>query len=1189
MNLIIHANTRAHLYRLVHLRLHRILLYYFIAMKLTLFLVVLFSFQAMAGALAQKVSLSVSNEPLEKVIKALGTQSGYTFIYSSSLLKTASPVTVRANSKKLSEVLAMVFTDQPVTFDINETNKTVAIRPKRTGGISTFMQQTIRGRVADSLGNPLQGVTVQVKESGWQTITDREGRYEISGVYPTETLHFRLLSYTPFETQANRPEINVILQLLYSELHEVDVFLNTGYQELSAEKATGSFVQIDNKLINRSTGTNIINRLQGITSGLLFNANTANSRSGSFDLNVRGRSTILANDQPLIVVDNFPYNSSLANINPNDIESITLLKDAASASIWGARAGNGVIVITTKKGKRNQPLKISLNSNITFGDKPDLFYNPNFLSSSQFIEVEKDLFEKGFYSNLESSTTKPVLSPVIELLIKKRDGSMPGAEVDGRIEEMKLMDVREEFDKHIFRNSFDQQYSLNVSGGDQTYNYFVSLGYDRNRNNLVNNMLERYTVSLASTFYPVKALEISIIAKLANSRSLDNNPGFGSNPKLSNIRTSSKNIYPYAQFEDNQGNYLPIVKDNRYTYITTLSQLLNWEYRPLEEIAIADNEEKNNLRRLSFSASYQFLPGLNAELKYQNENQVISGRNFYDEQSYFARNLINNYSIISGDAVTRNIPMGGILDRNDSNLSGNSIRGQLNFTKTWNETHRLTALIGVEVKEIVVDGSINRLYGYNDELGTSSPVDYISRYPQFITGGSAPITRIDDVSQTRDRYRSGYGNASYEYMDRYVVSMSARKDASNLFGVKGNQKGVPLWSAGLRWNISNEPFYNPVLFPRLNLRLSYGYNGNIDKGVTAFTTAVYSVNALGIPSAIIRNPANPNLRWERVNIINLGLDFGIFRNIITGSLEFYHKRGLDIIGNFAMAPASGFSTLRGNLANTKGSGFDLVLNSDNLRGGVNWVTNFILSHTRDDITKYKGPIFSIKDLVSNSDGVSSTATFPLEGKPLYSLYSYRWAGLDPDNGDPQGFVADEVSKEYGIINNNSNLNDLIYHGSSRPTFFGAVRNSVSYKNFSLSANIIFKLGYYFRNSSISYDDLAGYWIGHRDFTSRWQKKGDELTTNVPSMAYPMNAERDFFYNRSEITVERADHIRLQDVNFTYTLNNPFLKASRVQNIDIYLYTNNLGILWRSNENSIDPDAGTYPNPKTYSIGIRANF
>lgn len=1163
-------------------------------MKFTALFFFVAAMQVSATGNAQKITMSKRNAPITEIFQSIKQQAGVTFYYKVELLHEAKNVTIEVKAASLEEVLNLCFKNQPFGYEL--IGKTVVLKPIAPAVLNTDNLLLapppidVKGRVVNENGEPVIA-TITVKGTKNSTSTDVNGVFALKGVDENSTLVITGVNIETYEIKVSGRNDLATISTKTRIVQGQDVqVVSTGYQDIPKERTTGSFVKIDNELINRRVSTDILSRIDGITSGLIFNTN----RRQANDISIRGRSTIFANDKPLIVVDNFPYEGDINNINPNDIESINILKDAAAASIWGARSGNGVIVIVTKKGKFNQPLRIELNNNVTFGAKPDLFYSQNFLNASDFIDVETSLFNQGYYLSDETSLSRPILSPVVEILIKKRDGLLSAAAADAQVNALRGIDVRNDLSKYIHRTSANQQHSISLNGGNEQVNYNFSLGYDNNQQTDVGNYYKRYTVNTLNNFKVTKSLVFTAGLNYVQSETQSNNPGY------ENIRASnSKALYPYARLTDDNGNSVPIFYKYRNSFTTTLpSGMLNWQYNPIEDIEVADNKSTITSTRLQLGAKYTIVKGLDAEIKYQYENQKNTYRNHQSQQTYYTRDLINEFTEIIGPDYNRPVPLGGVLDIATAELRSHTGRGQLSFNRTWNQVHEFNAVAGLEVKQSIIKNNSTRYYGYNDDLATVALVDYVNYFPMYQNNSNYnTIPDGSSLSGLTDRFISTFFNGAYTYKRRYTLSGSVRKDASNLFGVNTNQKGVPLWSTGVLWNISNEKFYTNKFFPTLKLRATYGYNGNIDKSVTAYLTAIaygFTDRLTGLPYGALLNPPNKELRWEKVKTVNLGIDFESKNKIIAGSIEYYAKKGLDLFGDEYMPPSSGTLLIRGNFATTRTRGLDIILNSEIINKRFKWNTNFLLSWVKDKVISY--------DIKSNtgdflSYGDNGFILYPREGYPLFALYSMKWAGLDPLNGDPQGYVNGIVSKDYNTIINSTVPEDLNYHGSAVPTLFGGFRNNFSFEGVTLSVNVVYKMGYYFRRSSISYGALYAGWSGHSDYSKRWKNPGDENITNVPSMPLiPFSAGRDVFYYSSEALVEKGDHIRLQDVSLSYQVNNTVLRKTPFNSLQVYVYTNNLGIIWRANKNNLDPDVAkyptiisNYPNPRTIAVGIKTTF
>ena len=1047
-------------------------------------------------------------------------------------------------------------------------------------------QQLLSGIVVSKLtSTPIAGVTIGVDGTSKQQVSNMIGQFNLSLPAGKYTLNVFCVGYESQMVQIVLPQkevLTIALNPSSTQLKEVAI-MSDGYQRLAKGKTTGSYVQLDSAILNRRVSPDILSRLADVTPGLIFNKGEG---IGENDISIRGRSTLFANDQPLIVLDNFPYEGDVNAINPNDVESITVLKDAAAASIWGARSGNGVIVITTRSGSYSQQTKASFNTNFTYGAKPDLFYNSR-MSSSDFIDIEKRLFATGFYNTKELSGDHDPLSPVVELLIAARDSKITAQEANDRIERLKSYDVRNDYTKYLYRNSQAQQYALQLSGGTTRQKFLISAGYDKGLSSLAGNDNNRLSLRGSNTFTFNRGKgELSTEAYFIQSRSQTNNTG------TNRMTMDNAAIYPYARLVDDNGNPVSITHDYRLAYLEGIKNkgLLDWGFNPLQEIQVADQHSQTSDLRLNTRFKYLLLPGLNAEILYQYTRSNASAKNLQGTASYYTRNLINQYTQVNADgSLNRVIPLGAIQDLSTGLSTGNSLRTQLNYLRKIGLDHELSALGGYEIRsqETMVNGG--RLYGFDPSNGTNLPVDYIGTYKNYAlsSGLALRVPFVDEETAMSDRNISWYGTTAYTFKQRYTFNASARLDRSNIFGVRTNQKGVPLYSAGLSWNISNEGFYKFSWLPSLKLRTTFGYNGNVDKTLSAVMTATYQGGAgtvSGLPYASISSPPNPDLRWERVRIFNVGLDFSSKNNWLSGSVDVYQKKGIDLIGSTDMPASSGLFTFRGNTASTKGTGADLVLTTGQQFGAVKWNSSFLFSYVKDKVVKY-----GLVATAANYLQEGSFGTYPNEGKPIAALYSYSWAGLDPATGDPQGYLKGNISKDYNQIVQSTLVNELVYHGPARPPVFGAFRNTLEYKNVSVSINISYRLGYFFRRPSISYESVLTGFGGHGDYSLRWQKPGDELITQVPSMPGARNVNRDQFYRYSAALVEKGDHIRLQDINISYAISRKENSRLPFSVLRVYLYGNNLGLLWTQNKKGLDPDYLLSKLNRTISIGLKADF
>ena len=1033
--------------------------------------------------------------------------------------------------------------------------------------------QIIQGVVTDSASlKPLEAVTITAKSNKKSTITNQKGKFRLL-IADTDTLILQRIGYQTIQQTVSSDEGLLQLNMALKANNLSDVMVNTGYQTLPKERATGSFELISNKDLNRQVSGDIISRLDG-TSSVLFDNGTQRPH-----LTIRGLSSIYGDKAPLIVLNNFPYEGNINNINPDDVESITILKDAAAASIWGTRASNGVIVITTKKGNYNQPLKVSINSSIKIMDKPNLDYIRQ-ISSPDYIDLEKLLFEKEYRFSDTANLSRPAFSPAYEILFQERNGLISHETAENELTNLGVHSVFDDFDKYIYQTASMQQYTINIDGGSQKDAYHIDAGYNKQVSNL-DSKYDRLTLHLENTIRPIKSLELktSLMYNRTNTAS--------GKPSYENLRLG---LYPYAQFASTDGTPLAINHVYRRPYIDTIGSghLLDWHYYPLEDYKHARSSAITEDVVGNVDLQYHPTKTIKLLLQYQYERQQNNSKNLSDPESFSTRDMINKFTQIDHGTgqVTYKVPYGGILSRGQSIMESNSVRGQINYHETFGD-HDVSVLMGSEIRDITDQSDGSLLYGYDDEILTFGNVDFINPYPTIIPGYSMYIPNGQSESQSNNRFVSVFANGAYTFKQRYIFSASARRDASNLFGVNTNDKWTPLWSVGGSWIINKERFWQSNTINYLKLRATYGFSGNVNQGASAVTTLQYFGNDpnTNFNMSSIVQFGNPDLRWEKTGILNIGLDFAIKNDILSGSIEYYKKKSKDLFG---YAPidytTTGSFQMLYNTANMSGQGWDFSLLSTPIKAAVGWNIALKGYITHSEITKYFLAKATSSSLVSNGISIN-----PLVGYPIFGIVSYKWAGLDPQTGDPQGILDGEISKDYtGLAN--QDYHQLTFSGSATPTFYGSFLNSISYQNLTLSANIVYRMGYYYRKPTINYYDLIKNGYGDLDYYNRWQQPGDEKKTNVPSMEYPLNNSRDVFYLYSDILAEKADNIRLQYVSISYLLSHSSNQKMPFDNMSITAMINNPGILWRAGDKTIDPD---YPNTmaptKSFSLALKFTF
>ncbi len=1180
-------------------------------MRLTTVLFIASLMQVSAATFGQKITLSKQDVPLTSLFREIRKQSGFNFYYDGRLVSPQIKGTLQVSNVSVDEALKHLLTGLPLAYEIKD--KLVIITRKEA---PSFLERLadrltaieVKGRVLDENGTPLAGATVLVKGKSTTYQTNTRGDFYISNVADDAVLVITYVGYKPLELslkQAKMP-LEIKLDLATGELKDVEIMVNTGYQTLPKERATGSFTQINNELFNRSTSGNVLERLEGVTNGMLFTRKDLSKEnlSGPPEIRIRGVNTILGAKTPLIVVDNFPYNGDINQLNPQDVESVTILKDAAAASIWGALAGNGVIVINTKSGRYNQRATVSFNSNVVLGEKPDLFYSQNYLPASTVIDIQKEMFDRGSYFRLDQQRLP--LYP--ELLYKLQDKLITREQFDAKEAWYRSNDLRQDWSDRLYQQSVHQQNALSVRGGGNNYRYAFSANYDKNKESYVGNTGSRLNLSLQNTFKITPNLELTGTVWYTNSPRKNN-------AVLASIINSFNSVGPdiYESLLDENGNPNPInLTSNRYFYQEQIQakfpndNMADWLMRPLDEVKYNDSRSTSTDLRLNGGLKYKFLKYFNADLNFQYISSQVDQETYYAPESYYVRDLYNKFMQPTTATVTppikHPIPLGGILNRPGTQKATNqSGRGVLGYAQTFNGKHSVNAIAGGEVRQYIAFNQPGvTLYNYDDYLLTASAaMDFLTQYKTLPSGSlRIPTAANNLLSHKTTRDLSYFGNASYTYNDKYILSGSMRWDGSNLLGVKTNQRGTVLWSTGLAWDISKEPFFHlQDQVPYLKLRATYGSAGNIDRTQTQYPTIRDGVTD-GNTATIIANlvtAGNPSLRWEQINTMNLGADFRLFKSRINGSVEYYRKYASELLGSNLVDPTTGVPpAFERNYGSMQTWGWDIQIGSRNLEiGKFSWTSNLILNTSANKITR-------LSERVLPRDNQYLTINPFENGMSVDKIYALPWNGLNPENGSVLLYDANgAITNKYTAYFNALKKADFILAGTTVPKLSSSLMNTFEWNGLSVSALIVGRFDYVFRRNS----QLPGGEFGnlltpgyHMDYFKRWKVPGDEKTTNVPAGVPARLLTGDLtssatYYQYSEALITKGDVIRLQDVTLSYSLPQRLIKNWPVKKLRVYGYARELGIIWRANDVGLDPDYPNtlYPQPKSYSFGIQADF
>jgi TonB-linked SusC/RagA family outer membrane protein len=1176
-----------------------------LTMKLTTLLLITAILQVSAATYAQQVTLSEKNAPLEQVFYKIRAQTGYDILFTTSLLKDSKPVTIKVANGNLNDVLKQVFKGQPLEYSIEDRSVVVFEKQKTVLEKITDLFAvpiTIHGQVViDSVGMPLAGATVVAVKSKHNTITDSNGLFTLSNEEAGTVLEIRFVGFTTQRvvvTRENAANLLISLKREINNLQEVAVVSN-GYQTIAKERSAGSFFKPDLTVVNnRSTSMNILQRLDGQIPGLTIN--NAPGQGASTYL-IRGLSSVSISSSPLYVVDGIPlidintnnFPAAINNINPQDIADITVLKDATAASIWGSRAANGVIIITTKKGVRGEKIKVSYDAFVNFQGKPDLDYFP-VLNSQQFIQVAKETFDPVAYpyTTVTLPTAGAGLAPHEVILYNQSLGKITAAQANASLDSLGSINNGQQIKDLFYRNAMLMNHTFSVSGGQKNYAFYGSAAYTDSRNNSPGQSNKTYKINIRQDFNVGKRIRLGLITDL-NNNIVDNQRNI----------TVTNQFYPYQLFKDNAGNsiYMP--------YMTSLPEAvrldyearsrINLDFNPLNEANYGYTKTDMLFSRNIFNVNVKLIDGLTYTGTFGFIKSTGRTRDFDDRNSYRVRAQTAQFTVAPTVASTPvyNLPTtGGNYQVVNTNQRNWTLRNQLDYNKSWKSgLHQLTLLAGQEAQEQFNVYNLSSVKGWDPLLQTATLINYNSlnaglQNPVWPTILGANISQLSDPifgqSEEQSRFVSYYGNAAYTFNHKYTVNGSFRIDKSNNFGTNTAAQTKPVWSVGGKWALSQEKFIKNITWiDNLALRATYGIGGNAPRVGTAASYDIVSSNASSfLPNGRglqIATPANRSLTWESTATINLGLDFSVLNGRLSAAMDVYQRKTTGLLGFLPTNSFTGYPSIYGNLGDLQNKGIELSLTSANIRTpSFTWSTTLNGAYNKNVITS-----LNLITTPVTTGNVMVNQQFTT-GYPGYALFAYEYAGLD-NLGDPQIRLADgTVTKAINI----SKPGDIKFMGTTQPKWSGGLSNNFIYKSFGLYLNAIFNLGHVMRQDvdnfystrlthNASYGGFASGNV-HADFANRWRNPGDELNTNIPSFVANgsiSSSRRDInYYTLADINVLSASYVKMRDITLTYSLPKSLLKKINADGISLRAQVSNI-MLWKANKAGIDPE---FQNPSS---------
>ncbi|WP_285009308.1 SusC/RagA family TonB-linked outer membrane protein [Pedobacter faecalis] len=1154
---------------------------------------------------------------LVSIFQVIKEQTRYNVFAAKDLLKTTQPVTVAARKMPLSDFLNLILRNQNLSYEIS--NKTIFLKaqPARPpADPSGKGAAAISGSVKNTNGAPVSNANVVLEPSGQKGITNEKGEYLFEnlsqGFY---TVKVSCMGYGTNEKEAyvsaaTRLYVDFVLNESSAQLKEV--VINTGYQTFSAGRGAGAYAKPDLKTLkDRTTSMNILQRLDGLVPGLTVN--NAPSASGNPIL-IRGLTSINSNKSPLVVVDGVPLDN-INSINPQDVDDITVLKDASAASIWGARAANGVIVITTRKGIRGEKLAISYDGFANFQGKPDLDYYP-VLGSAEFIQAARDIFRPDLYPwNTVSGYTGLAsvgVPPHNVILYNQQRGLISEAQANASLDSLAAINNLSQIRDIWYRPAMLTNHTVSLQGGGKSYGIYGSLAYTGTQSNRPEEKNNGYKINIKQDYNLNKYIDVFLITDLTNVRS--------SSPR--NIEVDNR-FLPYQLFRDAQGNSIsiPYVKHlseaNRQLFEQRSGLSLN--YNPLDERDFGYTSADMLAARITGGLNARIVDGLSFSGVYGYFKTSDKSRSYDDSRSYLVRSEAAQFTVAPaapGQLPTYHLPVDGgryaLLNISQNNWT---IRNQLAYDRDWaDRKHQLSLLAGQEVQEQLLENNQTLTRGYNELLQTYPAIDYLrlsgtgvpntvmpNSGTRSVLGAWRPFTE----TESRVRFLSYYGTMNYTYLNRYTLNSSLRLDQSNLFGKDRSSQNKPVWSIGGRWDLREEAFMSESIFNNLSLRVSYGLTGNSPVPGTAASYDILNArsgSALpGNTGLSITTPANAALSWESSRTFNAGVDFGILQgNRLSGSVDFYSKRTDNLIGQMEVNPLSGYNTVIGNFGDMQNTGVEVSGRSVNISSDrFRWVSQLALAYNHNEITRLNQPVLI-------STGTQKASTIYLAGHSAFAVFAYDFDGLD-NLGDPQiRLQSGEVTKERNV----AKPEDVLYMGTFQPVWNGGLSNIFTFGNLELAANMVYNFGNVMRrdvNSFYSGNGLINMTANnamqngdlrfrsgnvHAEFADRWKQPGDEQHTNVPSWiaVNSLNSSRrdTRYYTQGDVNVVDAAFVKLRDVSLAYNLPQTLVSKAGLSGVRLRLQLSNV-MLWKANKDGIDPEFHDAPGGSLageYAGGIR---
>lgn len=1076
----------------------------------------------------------------------------------------------------------------------------------------------VQGVVISSEDNmPLIGASVYIKAEDLSkdgnsptitgVITDIDGKFNIS---VPEGMTRLFCSYVGHEVQELKlvPGKNQYEITLFPSAQMLDAVVVTGYQTVERRKLTAAVGKLNISDETIGAVKSIDQALAGQIAGLSVTS-TSGAPGAPAKIRIRGTSSLNGTQDPLWVLDGIPLEgtdvpqsnvlndvsniqqSSIAGLNPADIENITVLKDAAATAIYGARAANGVIVITTKKGKVGKPV-INFSSKFTY--MPTLSTNRlNMLNSQEKVDLELELLRSNFaYGDNKGGVSKIISGYGLTDAYKK--GGWSALTPEAQTDISRLRNTETDWGDILFRDAFNQEYSLSLSGGNERVTYYTSIGYYQENGNVKGVGLDRLNI-VAKTSYKVNRMLKFGVSLFVNRR--NNKTYLTDTYGLVNPVYYSRKANPYYQPFDANGNYV-------YDFDVQNNSDTDLGFNIFEERKNTSNEETINALSSIFDAELRFNDKLKFTTQLGLQLDKASKEQIADKESFSMRIIRKNSKYWDSASQSNKyfIPDGGVHKAYENTNSQITWKAMGEYRDSFNDIHELEVMVGTELRKTWYETLFSAGYGFDRQTLTTKPVVF----PDEDRARQFPLHQ---KTYKENAYVSFFSTASYSLMNRYTFGGSIRFDGSDLFGVDKKYRYLPLYSVSGLWRLSNEPFMQGTRkwMDNLAFRVSYGIQGNIDKNTSPFLLGKYIVDNIlpgGSEHMIDINSApNKKLRWEKTQSVNVGLDFSVLNQAINLSVDYYYRKGTDLIGKQMLPLETGFVSTNINWASMVNKGVEVSLSTRNVATkNFSWYTNLNFAYNNNKVLR---------------EAIPEAQTIPgREGYPVDAIFAIKTAGLD-EEGYPLFYDKEgkkvtlkelyRLQDPFGLgFTVNSDVTPAeersfySYIGSQDTPYTGGLINTFSYKNWELTANLSFNLGGYVRTTpSYNFINFDRGQNVNSDILDRWTPENTDgrlpalITSEKRADEYYWYDQKSEIYKNLDIWVKKLNYFRLQNLRLGYRLPEKMTKSLGMGSASVAIEGRNLLVFGSSYKNFLDPESmyNPYapPIPKSITFSLNLNF